>query len=90
MFRVNKYRPRNLDFIVESERANKFWRSNFNVRQLMRELRARFHLDVGRRSAQDVIEQCNLLVRIAAGSGGKRSGYLLENSPEGLLHTRCR
>ena len=77
---MNQYRSRDINFIVESERSEEFGRTNFNVHEVMGELRARFDLDVGSELLQDIVEQCNLLVRIAARSGGKKVGNPLENS----------
>ena len=53
----------------------------------MRELGACLHLDVGRQSAQYIIEQRNLIIGIAARAGRKQVGDPI-NDPEAVLGGR--
>ena len=71
LLRMNQHRLRNFDRIVESERTNKLGRSDFHAHEVMGEFCARFDFDIGGKLLKHVIEQCDLLVRIAARSGGK-------------------
>jgi hypothetical protein len=79
---------RNLDCIVERERADEHRRGFVDGRQPMCELGARLHLDVSRQSAQHVIEQGNLLIGVAARAGRKQIGDPI-NDPEAMLGGRA-
>jgi hypothetical protein len=39
-----------------------------------------FHLDIGPKAAQNVVEECNLFVRIVAGTGCKKIGDAIDDS----------
>jgi hypothetical protein len=38
------------------------------------------HLDIGAKPAQHIVEECNLFVRIVAGTGRKKIGDAIDNS----------
>ena len=63
---MNEHRTRHLDLVIKCERTNELWRGAAHAGQPLRELCARFDLDISGEPAQHIIEQRYLFVRIAA------------------------
>ena len=71
LLRMDQHRLSHLDFVVIGERADEFGGRAVDVREPVRQLRARFHFDIDRKFMQHVIEQGDLIARIAARPGGE-------------------
>ncbi len=80
LLRMDQHRLGNFDRIVESKRSNELGRGAFHAHEVMGEFGARLDFDVGGKLLEHVIEQCDLLVRIAARSGREEVCNPLKNS----------
>ena len=89
LLRMNQHRSRDLDGIVECQRTNHLRRSAFHICEMLGKLCARLDLDVGGELLEHVIEQRDLVVRIAARTRRKQIGDALKD-PQALVDAADR